>query len=321
MARNRKVFIRKKTYFITFRAEVGLPFPATDLINRIIEGILCKAKSLYQIDVVAHKFMANHVHLVITVICPESVDNFVQYIKRESAHAVNRLLGRRKRTVWCEGYDSPLILDIEKALDVIAYLYCNSAEAGISDTIEQYPGLSSWNMFISGNYSIERKRLRRDYIPYIGTNSVSLNLQSKLISDLEKEALEDNIFTLSPYAFLKSFDTDSTEEQIKEEIINRVRTKEEEFRRIRTKSLPSQIKLKTSGINLDYNPQKFGKKMICLSSEKIRRVIYINWYKQLCEKAAHIYKEFKNKLSELFLPPGLFSPGGYLTANLWFPPD
>lgn len=318
MARNRKLFIRDKTYFITYRTEAGLPFPATNLMKRILEGILCKAKSMYPIDVVCFDYMANHVHLIITVICPEAVDNFIQYLKRESAHAVNRLLGRRKRTIWCEGYDSPVILDQDKVLDKIAYVYANSAEANTSDTIEQYPGLSSWNMFLTG-HGLERKRLRRDSMPLIGTGTISLNLQKKLITDLEKDALEKNTFTLSPYAFLRSFDTDSTEQELKEEIINRVRIKEKEFREKRTRSLPSHIKLTTSGINLEYSPQKFGKKMICLSSEKRVRVAYISWYKQICEEATFIYKEFKNKLSGLLLPPGLFSPGGYLTANIWDP--
>jgi REP element-mobilizing transposase RayT len=319
VGRNRKVFIRDKTYFITFRAEQGMPFPATRLMNKILEGILCKAKLLYQIDVVNFKFMSNHVHLIITVICPESVDSFIQYLKRESAHSVNRLLGRRKRTIWCEGYDSPIILDLEKLLDLIAYVYANASKADLCDSIEKYPGLSSWHMFLTGQ-SLESKRYTRDSIPVIGAGSVSLNRQRKIISELESNSKDINRFTLSPYAFLKSFETDYSEEELKEEIIRRVRILEEESRRNRSKALPSQIELQTSGIELDYLPKKFGKRMICLSTDKTSRAAYISWYKQLCEQASTIYREFKNKLSELFLPPGVFSPGGYLTANIWGPP-
>ena len=321
MARVRKVFISRKSYFITFRAESGLLLPSTELMNRILEGILCKAASLYKIEVVAFKFMANHVHMIVTVVCPESVDNFVQYVKRESAHAVNRLLGRRKRTVWCEGYDSPVFLDQDKLIEKLVYLYTNAAESDISDSVDQYPGLSSWKMFKSGDYSIKRKRIRRDSIPVIGTNAISLSRQEELISELEDSSVETNTFTLSPYAFLKGFDTDSSEEEIKAEIINRVQEKEEEFRRKRTKPLPSLTRLKTSGIKLDYTPKKFGKRMICLGSDREERVEYISWYRRLCEKAASIYREFKNKLHELRLPPGLFSPGGYLTANIWAAPS
>ena len=170
MARLRKVFVRHKSYFITFRTEQGLPFPATRLMNRILEGITCKAKSMYDIEVVAFTFMSNHFHLIITVTCPEAVDDFIQYIKRESAHAVNRLVGRRKRTIWCAGYDSPIILDQEKLVDRIAYIYTNAQESDLEDTAEEYPGLSSWHMFLSNQYELKRRRLSRSALPVIGTD-------------------------------------------------------------------------------------------------------------------------------------------------------
>src|SRR6185436_3855037 len=118
-------------------------------INRLLEDVLCRAKSMYDVEVVCFKFMSNHFHLVITVTCPESIDNFIQYIKRESAHIVNRLVGRRKRTVWCAGYDSPIVLDQQKLLEIIAYIYTNAQESNQVERIEEYPGLSSWEMLMN----------------------------------------------------------------------------------------------------------------------------------------------------------------------------
>ena len=48
----------------------------------------------------------------------------VRKFKTESAHAVNRLLGIRKRTIWCEGYDSPMVYkDLDRAVEKIKFCF------------------------------------------------------------------------------------------------------------------------------------------------------------------------------------------------------
>ena len=56
------------------------------------------------------------------------------------------------------------------------------------------------------------------------------------------------------------------------------------------------------------------------SSERSLRVEFISFFKRQCEVAAYIYKTAKHGLTELLLPPGMFTLGGTLNANLWFPP-
>jgi hypothetical protein len=46
----------------------------------------------------------------------------MERFKTESAHAVNNLLGREKRTVWCKSYDEPVILDKAMAIDKLTRL-------------------------------------------------------------------------------------------------------------------------------------------------------------------------------------------------------
>ncbi len=53
---------------------------------------------------------ATHIHLVVVVINPDHVEAFFRHFKTESAQMINGLLGRNKRTLWYEGYDSPIIL-------------------------------------------------------------------------------------------------------------------------------------------------------------------------------------------------------------------
>lgn len=317
MSRNRKRYVRHKTYFITFRTEAGLPLPPTPLINRLLKGILCKAQTLYNVEVVSFKFMSNHVHLIITVIDPGAIKDFVKQIKKESAHMVNRLLGRRKRTIWCEGYDSPEFLDFDKLIEKMVYVYTNAQDANLADTIEQYPGLSSWNMFMSNDLEMKYKRIRRSAVPVIGTERISLTYQKKLLLELEKGAAENNVFHLSPYAFMKSFEVNLTEEEVRNLIIEKVREKEADIRAERSGPLADPFLLMTQAINLDYAPAKFGYRMICLATCKAARSAFISQYKKLCEEATHLYQEAKKKCVALILPPGMFTPGGVLTSNVW----
>jgi hypothetical protein len=42
----------------------------------------------------------------LVVINPDHVEAFFRHFKTESAHMINGLLGRNKRTLWCGGYES-----------------------------------------------------------------------------------------------------------------------------------------------------------------------------------------------------------------------
>ena len=110
---NRKLFVHRTVVEVCFRTEEGLPLPATPYIKVIIESVLARAQSLYPVIICHCLVMANHVHMLVVVDDPACVPAFVGYLKGETAHVVNHLRGRKKRTVWCDGFDSPIILDVE----------------------------------------------------------------------------------------------------------------------------------------------------------------------------------------------------------------
>ena len=128
---------------VCFRTEEGLPFVATPYIKAIMQSIIATAQTMYPTTICHFVLMANHMHLILVVQDPEDFVAFIGYIKRESAHAINRLLGRKKRTVWCDRYDDPKILDPDKAMQRIVYLYSNPQKANLVSTIDEYPNLSS----------------------------------------------------------------------------------------------------------------------------------------------------------------------------------
>lgn len=138
----------KTLVLVTTRVEEGLPFIGTPELNAILMGILARAQYLYPIKICAFIFMGNHLHMLILVGNPEDVPAFMRRIKTETAHFINRRLGRRRRTVWCAGYDAVPILTLESAIEKFVYLYTNPQSANLVEEIEEFPGASSWDMFI-----------------------------------------------------------------------------------------------------------------------------------------------------------------------------
>ena len=147
MPRLRKIAFHNDVKFVTFTVEDDFLLCANPLIELILKKCFAQAQALYPVNLCHFLTAATQVHIVLTVDDPEALSQFVKMIKAESAHAINRLLGRRKRTIWCEGYDSPTVLDPQKAVEVISYIYANPAQDGLEDSIDKYPGWSSWGYF------------------------------------------------------------------------------------------------------------------------------------------------------------------------------
>ena len=95
---------------VSFRTEEGLPFVPVRFINEIFWSNLAKAQRLYPQRICNFMVEPNQIHMILLIDNPENAYKFIGYVKQETAHALNRLLGRRRKTVWVEDYDAPTIL-------------------------------------------------------------------------------------------------------------------------------------------------------------------------------------------------------------------
>lgn len=137
--------------FATFSIEQGILLLCNPLCEAILKSCLARAQFMYPVRVVAFLIEGTHIHLVLVVDNPDDVPAFIRHFKTESAHALNRILGRRKRTIWCEGYDSPVVLTLLRTLMVLTYIYSNPAKDDLEKSIDRYPGVSSWKMLRKEN--------------------------------------------------------------------------------------------------------------------------------------------------------------------------
>jgi REP element-mobilizing transposase RayT len=306
--------------FVSFTVEEGLLLLCNPLCMAIIRSCLAAAQKLYPVKISHLLVEATHIHMIIVVYNPEDVPAFLRHFKTDSAHMINSLLGRKKRTLWCEGYDSPTVLTLVKAMIVLAYIYSNPAKDNLVASIDQYPGFSSWHMFRSGQFTSEWKRLRRPQFRALTKDSHNLRGYTKEAERLLAESSESETFTLEPNAWLEAFGcTDPVEQQkINNRVIERIRTLEKRAARIRElegKTVIGRERLMTQRFDLTYRPSRKGRRMWCLAERRSIRIRYIRMFKRLKQKARKVLALWRQGDMTKRYPPGLYPPSFPKLAN------
>ena len=249
--------------------------------------------------------------MILVVDNPNDVIDFIKYFKTESAHMLNRVLGRRKRTIWCEGYDSPVVLTETRALITLTYLYANPAKDNLEESIDKYPGLSSWKMFRTGKVRKRWKRIRRPAVNKLLIHSPRTYAREaeRLIND----SREEHSFLLFPNAWMEAFGIKDPKEQeaVNNKLIDRVRTLEERAANVRKregKTVMGRERLMNQSMNISYQSKRAGKRMACLSDDIQLRIDFIEFLKDLYAKAREVLERWKSGDYSLPYPLGLYPP-------------
>jgi REP element-mobilizing transposase RayT len=307
--------------FATFGVEEGLLLLSNPLCVAIVRSCLVAAQALYPVKICHLLVEATHVHLVMVVYDPDDVPRFLGHFKTESAHMLNAILGRKKRTIWEAGYDSPKVLTLSKSLAMIAYLYSNPAKDNLVRSIDEYPGFSTWKMFRSGEHTKRWKRLRRPQFRELPRDSHTLRGYTKEAERLLEESSEQETFTLEPNAWLEAFGiTDPTEQaKMNQRLVERVRTLEQRAERVRVREKRKVIgreRLLTQRIDLSYRRSRKGKRMWCLSDRRSLRIEFIRTFKKLRREARRVLAMWRTGDVSVPYPPGLYPPSMPKLANV-----
>ncbi len=313
MAKAMKYHPHGSVLFCTFSLEEGLLLLANPLCKAIVKSCLARAQILHPVRICHFIVEATHVHIVLVVSNPDDVHAFIRCFKTESAHMINRILGRGKRTLWCEGYDSPVVLTPVRALVAIAYLYANPAKDNLEASIDRYPGFSSWKMFQSGETTRQYKRLRRPQFSFIPRDAHNLRGYTKLADRLLTESTESQLFTLEPNAWMGAFGYHSPEDQqrINKRLTERIRFLEQRAVKLRVtnnKRVLGREKLLSQVLDTTYRPKRSGRRMWCLSEKRRVRVTFIRFFKELMHKARAVRQMWKMGDLTVSYPPGLYPP-------------
>jgi len=315
MSRLPKFFLNKAVHLVTTSVEEGLMFPPNPLINTIMMSVMARAQTLYPVHVCHFLLEATHTHLLIVVEDPDCVKNFMKMFKAESAHAVNRLLGKKKHTVWCEGYDSPSLLDVTKVIEKIQYIYINPAKDKLEDSIDNYVGLSSWRAYKEGKEEFVSTVpwIRRSTIGKLSSASLTMQQLEHEARSLEDVTKEKQDFILRPNAWMESLGIVEENEQkrINQVILDGVYSKEQEYRQERKKEDKQVIgseKLARTPIGREYQPDRSGKRMLCLCSDVKLRKRYIAAVKRVRKQGVEVFHMWKGGNCSKKYPRGLYAP-------------
>jgi REP element-mobilizing transposase RayT len=113
----------------------------TDSIPNIIGSWLARGVKKFGIHLYGVVWMGNHAHLLLKA-PQDNLAEFMGYLNGHVAANVNRFL-RRQNQLWSRRYAAAQVLDDAAALERLAYLLANPQNAGIEDSIGDWPGLSS----------------------------------------------------------------------------------------------------------------------------------------------------------------------------------
>ncbi len=308
-----KIHTNKSVLFITTSIEQGLLLLSNPLAKVCIKSALARAQALHRVRICAYVVEATHVHMLVVVDNPDDIKDFMDRFKTESSHAINRILGRRKRTIWCRGYDSPPVLTLSTAMRYLVYLYTNPAKDNLVDSIEEYPGLSSWKMFRSGKFEEEFSYIRRPHFRSVSDRARSPKRYAALAGELLSKAEAKLPFCITPNAWMECFGvmTESEQAKVNEILLRWIKAEEQKFRDKRCKEgkrVLGRERLLQQAFDTTYLPDRHGKRMWCLCDEVPLRKEFIAWAKELLSQARQVYERWKRGDFGVKYPPGLYPP-------------
>lgn len=317
---NPALFEHGEVYFVTFRTEENLPFVCIPLINEILWSCVAKAQQLYAQEIIGLTYESNHSHKMLRCIDPETFPSFIDYIKAESAHAINDLIGVKKHTVWAKGYDHPKVLDFECFLSKFAYTVLNPWKDRLVAKIEDYKGVNSWKLFIDDSATRSTKLFSRSSIFALENPEQPWRESSKVLKELNKENSRVGAVAFDFYSWEKCFPEtqDLSNLEVRKLMLSALEKFSEETKLEHVK-LPKKkfySDLSKQSMLKVYRPKSFGRKSLCVSTCKELKKGFLSIYYRLRDRAREVYLLWKSGDLAVKFPAGMFAPSQPRMENM-----
>ena len=319
MTRTRRKIESRKCYEVCFRARRGLPLVAYKLIALIIGSVVARVQRDQKVDICHDIWNGSHAHLFLLSRDAEMFTRFLGEVQKQITDIIKRLLGYEHLNIW-EG--RPMIaeiLDLDMAIDRISYLYANPAQDNLVDSIENFPGFSSWSDYklVENDTNAQSFQtypwLRLPTIPLLESRVLTKNQDESLVTLLRHVNQKSHLLIRQPNLWMRCFGVTSKQEveSINLKIENVLRIREEEARLKRLlmrKSVIGVAALTSQPIMKFHKPKKYERKIYCLSSINELRISFIQDFKEFCRKCQECYKKWRAGDYTVEWPPGAFRP-------------
>jgi REP element-mobilizing transposase RayT len=134
-------------------------------LNRIIAGLLARARRFYPVDIHGFVFLSNHFHLLMTVPNAQRLARFMGYFSGNLAREAGRLANWRDK-FWARRYQA-IVVSNEDAAQIarLRYILAHGVKEGLVPSVLDWPGLHSAGPLLAGTpvegVWIDRTRLFR----------------------------------------------------------------------------------------------------------------------------------------------------------------
>jgi hypothetical protein len=156
--------------------------------------------------------MGNHPHIIVVAKDKKACTQFYGELQKQLTEAVKRLCGLEHLTLWKSNGTSVIAYhDEETVCYRIAYLYANPARADLVDTIQDYPGFSSWREFKRNKDSLEAASseeyqwIRAPFIEQLPRLAVNRIEDMQICGRWKKIAKDSHELVVEPNAWMRAF--------------------------------------------------------------------------------------------------------------------
>jgi hypothetical protein len=323
MGHTARYFESHALYAITFRTIEGLPFVTTMYMKLLLRGIIARAQRDYKVTLCHFIWMGNHAHMLAIFLDSEQAANFYAEVQKKVTESLKALLKRSRLRLWEGRPVAARVIDIPSAIEQVAYLYANPARANLVDSIDYYPGCSSWDAFqgsiASGSIAVDAKvETQEMWVPYskippLPAASLKKQADIDFTETLFRKGLP-HALELYPNAWMACFGVTAAEQiaRVNQAVLDRIAKNEHEHREKRTeagKGVLGEKLLRVQPIMRPHVPQdKVNRRRVfVICSDNALRIGFIKKVKALCRLARECYRDALKGIHRSW-PPGMFKP-------------
>jgi REP element-mobilizing transposase RayT len=327
MPRVRREIYSGQTYEVCMRTRAGLPFACTKYMKMLLEGILARVQRDNKVTLCHFIWMANHAHMIIVAKDKDECTKFYGELQKQLTEAVKKLLGLKYLNLWNNNATSVIPLhDLETACYRIGYLYANPVSANLVESIDDYPGVSSWGEFIADKKDLNARHvknchwIRQPMIKPLNDYAVSREEDLAICEEWNKSAKKSHELAIEPNAWIKTFniekeeDVEGANKSVMQFYIGLEQTAKE-AREKEKKKVMGKKRLKAAPINMAYAPKKTSGRIFVICLDPKLRAYLIQKYKEFCELCRMCYERWKVGDFTVKWPPGAFLPPKPTTIN------
>ena len=327
MPRRRRRIVSNTCYEICFRARNTLPLVAYRLIKLIIGAAIARTQMDDKVVLCHDIWNGSHPHIIVVAKDSLAFVKFYAEIQKRLTDILKRLLGLDYLRIW-EGYPRVTELcDLAAAKDSIAYLYANPAKDNLTDSIEEFPGYSSWTDFLQSKNTLLAKTvesfpwIRLPSVPTLHSEILSSRQDANIVRHLRKVNKERHLLIRYPNAWMKCFGIETDEEvaEVNESILSLMREKEQTAREIRQnekKSVMGADKLRSQPILKPHTPKKRRANVFIKTFDnelRIKKIEERDLFDDQCRECLELWRK---GYYDTQWPPGAFKPSLPPTVNL-----